>query len=76
MRLRIAEANFTAKFDWLFRLIDDSGNNVFIMNDSFYKSRSLKSPITKKTLDYFDKGLWINAHIKEVNSIKVVIEVW
>lgn len=75
MRLRITDTNFTTKFNWLFKLSDENGNIFYIMNESFYKSHSLKSPITKKELDYFDRGQWINAHIDLFDGKGVVVEI-
>ena len=51
MRLRIIETNFTTKYNWLFKLFDENENDFYIMNQSFYESQNLKSPITKKELD-------------------------
>ncbi len=75
MRLKISEVNFTSKFDWLFKLIDEKENNYYIMNELFYKVHNYKSPITKNELDYYDKGLWITALVKEIDQKKIVIEI-
>lgn len=73
MRLRIIETNFTIKFDWLFKLADESGSNFYIMNKQFYKKHNLKSPITKKELDYYDRGQWISSPAKEIDGKFIVV---
>lgn len=75
MRLRIIQANFTKKYDWLFKLNDENGNVFFIMNNSFYEINKFKSPITKKELDYFDKGQWITASTVLIDELNVVITI-
>lgn len=75
MRLRITEVNFTTEHDWLFKLTDESGDAFYIMNESFYKKQNLKSPITKKELDYYDKGQWINVYVKEIDSKNIVVSI-
>ncbi len=75
MRLRITEVNFTIKHEWLFKLKDESGDEFYIMNESFYKRNFSDSPITKHELDYFDKGLTINAIIKEAEGKKAVFKI-
>ena len=57
MRLRITNTNFTTKHDWLFKLADENGNDFYVMNKVFYEKHNLKSPITKKELDYIIKVL-------------------
>jgi hypothetical protein len=32
MRLKIKDTNFTTKYEWLFKLSDENGNNFYIMN--------------------------------------------
>ena len=73
VRLKIVEINFTNQFDWLFTLVGDADERVFIMNDSFYKANGLTSPITVKELDYLDKGAWVNAVVEMVGKRLVVI---
>jgi translation elongation factor P/translation initiation factor 5A len=75
MRLRIIETDFTAHNGWVFKLVNESGNDFYIMDDAYYKKHSLKSPITKKELDYYDKGLWINASVVQIEGDSIVIGV-
>ena len=73
MRLRITEVNFTTEHDWLFKLIDEIGDVFYIMDEPFYKKHNLKSSITKKELDYYDKGQWINVSVKKIDSKNIVV---
>jgi translation elongation factor P/translation initiation factor 5A len=75
MRLRITDMNFTTRHDWLFKLIDENGNDFYIMNEAFYKNHNLKSPITKKELDYYDRGQWITASVEQINGKGIVVSV-
>ncbi len=74
MRLTITDVNFTSKYDWLFKLIDQSNEIYYIMDDRFYRNHKVKSPITKQHLDYLDVGQSISAITKEINGKKIVIE--
>jgi hypothetical protein len=73
MRLKIIELDFTNKFDWLFKLSNETGHTFYIMSEPFYKNNGLKSPVTKKELDHYDKEQWINASIREIDGKNVVI---
>jgi len=73
MRLKIIDINFTTKFDWLFKLSDENGNDCYIMNESFYKKHNFKSPISKNELDYYDRGQWINASLEKIGGKLVVV---
>jgi hypothetical protein len=73
MRLRIIDTNFTTKFDWIFKLTSESGINFYIMNEQFYKNHNLEGPITKKELDYYDRGLWISSTAKEIDGKFIVV---
>lgn len=75
MRLRIVETNFTTNYNWLYKLDDENGNDFYIMNESFYKNHNLKSPITKKELDYYDRGQWITASIEQIEGNKIVVSI-
>jgi hypothetical protein len=75
MRLRITNTNFTVRYDWLFELSDENGSLFYIMNDIYYKSHNLKSPITKKELDYFDKGQWLTATVEQIDGKGIVVSV-
>ncbi|MBP6588204.1 MAG: hypothetical protein KA208_09325 [Flavobacterium sp.] len=75
MRLRIIETNFTTKYNWLFKLFDENENDFYIMNQSFYESQNLKSPITKKELDNYDRGQWITAVVRLIDDRRVVVEI-
>jgi hypothetical protein len=43
------------------------------MNEQFYKNHNLESPITKKELDYYDRGLWISSTAKEIDGKFIVV---
>lgn len=73
MRLKITDTNFTTKQVWLFKLADENGNEFYIMDEPFYTNHSLKNPITKKELDYYDRGHWITAKIKQIEDKGIVI---
>ncbi|MBP7470636.1 MAG: hypothetical protein KA782_06060 [Flavobacterium sp.] len=75
MRLRIIETNFTTKYNWLFKLFDENENDFYIMNQSFYESQNLKSPITKKELDNYDRGQWITAVVRLIDDRRIVVEI-
>ena len=75
MKLRIADTNFTTRHDWLFKLADENGNDFYIMNEAFYKNHNVKSPITKKELDYYDKGQWITASVVQIDGKGIVVSV-
>ena len=73
MRLKIVNVNFTTKENWLFKLTDENCNNFFIMQSPFYKDHKLSSPISKKELDFYDKGCWINAIVEQIDGYNVVV---
>ena len=75
MRLRVIDVNFTTEFEWIFKLSDDKRNIAFIMNEIFYKAHKMKSPISKKELDYFDKGYSIKCRLENVENISVVTNI-
>lgn len=73
MKLEIIETNFTTIKPWIFKLKDWNDAFYFIMNSDFYSNNNLASPITKKELDYLDKGYKINVLVREINDLNVVI---
>lgn len=75
MRLKITKVNFTTNHDWIFQLVDENGNNLYIMNDAFYNNHKLKSPLTKKELDSYDRGHWINASVEYIGDKGVVVSI-
>lgn len=75
MRLRITDANFTTRHDWLYKLADENGNVFYIMNEAFYKKHQFKSPISKRELDYYDKGQWITASVEQIDGKGIVVSV-
>ena len=75
MRLRITDTNFLATQNWVFKLTDENVAEYYIMSDRFYANHDLKNPIGKKELDDYDKGQWINASVKEVDGLNVVVEI-
>lgn len=74
MRLKIIDVNFTNDKNWLFKF-SDSFSEYFVMNDSFYERNGLKSPVTKKELDYLDVGTSILCESKEIDGIKVILKI-
>jgi hypothetical protein len=54
MILKIIATNFRAEFNWLYKLIDNSGREYYVMQDGFYKIKGFKSPVTKDKLDTLD----------------------
>jgi hypothetical protein len=54
MILKIIATNFSAEINWLFKLIDNSGREYFVMQEGFYKNKGLKSSVTKDKLDTLD----------------------
>jgi len=75
MRLRITNTNFTTKHDWLFKLADENGNDFYVMNKVFYEKHNLKSPITKKELDYYSKEQWVNVSVGQIDGKGVVTSI-
>ena len=75
MRLKITATNFTTRYIWLFKLADENGNDFYIMNEAFHKNHNLKSPITKKELDYYDRGQWITASVAQINGKGIVVSI-
>ncbi len=75
MRLRVIDTNFTAREKWIFKLSDERGHEAFIMDSKFYKSHKLTSPITKKELDYLDKGYWLTCTTEDIEGLQVVISI-
>jgi hypothetical protein len=75
MKLRIIETNFTTKYNWLFKLFDENENAFYIMDQSFYESHNLRSPITKKELDNYDRGQWITAVVQLIDNRGIVVEI-
>jgi hypothetical protein len=75
MRLRITETNFTANYNWIFKLSSEQWQEAFIMNSDFYKARNMKSPISKRELDYLDKGYWLKCEVKDIEGILVVTNI-
>ena len=73
MRLRIIETNFTTNHDWLFKLADETMNDYYILHEAFYKAHNINSPITKKELDQWDTGQWINVSVNTINGRRIVI---
>jgi hypothetical protein len=43
------------------------------MDHSFYQKHKLKSPITKRELDYYDVGQWITAAVIQVEDKSIVV---
>ena len=76
MRIKITDVNFTKQHEWIFKLVNEFGDVYYIMNELFYKKHNLKTPITKRELDNYVRGQWINASVENIEDIKVVIGFW
>lgn len=76
MRIKITDVNFTKQHEWIFKLVNEFGDVYYIMNELFYKKHNLKTPLTKRELDTYDRGQWINASVENIEDIKVVIGFW
>lgn len=72
MRLRIVECNFLNSSDWIYKLQDTTGQTFYIMNGTFYKHHRMLNPISKKELDSFDNGIWVNASTEYFEGIYLV----
>jgi hypothetical protein len=72
MRLKISEVNFTNKYRWIFKLTSPEGQLCYIMNDAFYKKHNRKSPLSRKQIEYLDKGQWISASVEKIEDLEVV----
>ena len=75
MKLKIIDTNFKNDADWLFKLADQEGVIYYILENDFYRQLKIKTPVTKKHLDYYDKGTTIEAETKENGSRKIVIDI-
>jgi hypothetical protein len=75
MELTITDTNFSNNTAWVFKLKDKDSNVFYIMNVDFYRKLKRESPITKKHLDYYDKGTVIQAETKEYEAKKVVVDI-
>ena len=72
MMLTVTETNFTTKFDWLYKL-SDKRSDFYIMNDDFYKSHKMTSPITKRELDFLGRGSVLNCVVEEIDGKNIVV---
>jgi hypothetical protein len=70
MRLRIKELNFSSKYNWIYKLVDEYKKEYFIMDSQFYDAHHLKSPINKHHLDSYDKETSIKAEVGIIDSLK------
>jgi len=73
MMLTIVDSNFTTHFDWLYKLSDGQKKEFYIMGNNFYKSHKIKDPITKRELDYLDKGSVLNCVVEDINGKNIVV---
>lgn len=76
MRLKIVQVNFGLKYPWIYKLNDEHLDEFYIMNEEYYKTHKMKSPITKKELDSYDRGMWINAHSEGIENFQIITHVW
>ena len=75
MKLKIIETDLTGAKGWLFKLIDESGNEVYIMELWFYKKNKLKTPVNYTVTDSYDNNMWIDANIQEIDGKKIVTSI-
>jgi len=74
MKLTVTACDFTLNEPWLFTLT--AGEALYyIMNESFYKKHKLKSPLIRPILDSLDKGWTVNAEVKHVDGINLVVKI-
>ncbi len=71
MRLKITEVSFTTEENWIFKLTDGA-SVYYILSETFYKSKGLKSPIGRKELDSWDVGSSVVCETMEYEGLKVV----
>lgn len=71
----IKEINFTNGKPWLFKLIDLSGNVSYIMDMHFYKENGMKSPITKRELDFLNVGHVVKGETIEISGTRVLTQI-
>jgi hypothetical protein len=74
MRLKITDINFTNEYNWIFKL-SDGINEYYILTNDFYEKMRIKTPISKKELDYLDIGQSILCEIKDFEDIKIVTKI-
>ena len=72
MRMKVIEINFASNLPWLFRLIDSTGVEYFVLNAEKYAEFGVASPVTRLMLDNFDIGTSIQASSKEWNGANIV----
>lgn len=74
MRLKIKEISFTNEQNWIFKLSDDI-SDYYILDERGYKSKGLKSPITKHELDCWDVGHSVLCETDEFDDLKIVTKI-
>ncbi|MFD2966563.1 hypothetical protein [Sphingobacterium bambusae] len=60
MKLEIKAVNCTEDNDWMVKLANADKEIFYIMSSSFYSFYKLKTPISKREIDFYETGLWIN----------------
>ena len=75
MKLEISDCHFLNDSDWLFKLKDDQGDIFYILNSIEYSKLNIKSPITRRQLDSYDKGVIINAEVRLIASKNIVVAI-
>ncbi len=74
MRLKIREVSFTTESNWIFKL-SDGISDYFILDETSYKLKGYKSPITKHELDYFDVGHSVLCEVIDIDGLKIVTKI-
>ena len=75
MQFTVIDFNFAIDKNWIYMLNDAKGDTFYILNAESYKKLDLKTPITKKHLDYYDKGSVIVGAAKEFGGNKIIISI-
>lgn len=74
MRLKIAAVSFTIEENWIFKLTDGT-SEYYILSETFYKSKGLRSPIGRKELDSWDIGFSVICETMDFDGTKVVTKI-
>ena len=75
MILKIVDFNFTREYDWTFKLSDKDGNEIYVMDKSFYERNGIPDPIGRKEIDSLDRGDKLDCDISFLEDRPVVIKI-
>lgn len=74
MRLRISEVNFTVDENWIFKLSDGSVD-YYVLDEDGYKSKGLRSPISRPELDCWDVGHSILCESADIDGLNIITRI-